>query len=249
VLDTTAAVSAEHVLQFTMAMWQHALDRPGDPVAEADGIRRTIAAVGPDRGRELRALVERVDALPTERRRQFIAAIDEVQVRSKLWLIDELAGHRDLAGTTVVVLGAWYGTLPLLLNWRLARPPVRMVCLDIDADACALGAQVIGALYPGIEYRVGDAMDLDYDSLARDPATVLVNTICEHLIDAVGWWARIPAGQLCLLQSNNYDRCRDHVNCVRNLDEMKAQTPMSTLLFEGVLKLSIFDRFMLIGYR
>lgn len=163
-----------------------------------------------------------------ELRRQFSAGIDEIQVRSKLWLIDELASRADLDGATLIVLGAWYGILPLLVNWLL-KPPARMICVDISADACALGQQVIGPLYPNIEYRVAGAMDLDYADLARDPSSVLINTICEHLPDIV--------------------TCPDHVNTVQDLDEMKAQTPMSQLLYAGVLRLPIFDRFMLIGYR
>ena len=249
-LDTTAGVPATDVQQLTAAMWQHVIDKADGPLAEAASVHRVIGGVT-DRGRarELGALVERVDALAVEQRWQFIAAIDEVQVRSKLWLIDELAARRDLAGATLVVLGAWYGILPLLFTWRLARPPARMVCVDIDADACALGRQLIGALYPAIEYRVGDVMELDYREWARDPSIVLVNTICEHLADATAWWARIPAGQLTVLQSNNYDRCPDHVNCVQSVDELAAQTPLTETLYQGVLHLPIFDRFMLIGHR
>jgi SAM-dependent methyltransferase len=239
----------DQVEQLTAAMWRHTQNGAGGPLAEAADIRHIIDRAGPDRTRELRALVDQVDTLSPDKQKMFTAAVDEVQVRSKLWLIDELTRLRDLDGATLIVLGAWFGILPLLINWRLDRPPARMVCVDISADACTLGRQVVGALYPNIEYRVGDAMDLDYPALARDPSLVLVNTICEHLSDAVGWWARIPAGQLAVLQSNNYDLCRDHVNCVQSLDEMKAQTPFSRLLFEGVLPLPIFDRFMLIGHR
>lgn len=248
-MQTTSRLPADQIEQLTTALWRHTQDGAGGSLAEATAIRRAIDGADPEMSRELRALIDQIDTLSPDGQRQFTAAVDEIQVRSKLWLIDELTRLHDLDGATLVVLGAWYGILPLLINWRLERPPARMVCVDISADACVLGRQMIGPLYANIEYRVADVMDLDYPALARDPSLVLVNTICEHLSDAPGWWSRIPAGQLTVLQSNNYDLCRDHVNCVKSLDEMKAQTPLSGLLFEGVLPLPIFDRYMLIGHR
>lgn len=248
------AVPAETAYDLTSMVWRHIQEegrraRLG-ALAQAPEIRRALDRI-PDaeRARELRELVDRVDALGVAEQRLFTAAIDEIQVRSKLWLIEELTARRDIAGAMLVVVGAWYGILPLLINWRLTAPPARMVCIDISADACALGEKVIGSRYPNIEYRVADAMDLDYRSLARTPSSVLVNTICEHLADVPGWWQRVPIGQFTVLQSNNYDRCPDHVNWVRDLDQMRAQTPLSELLFEGSLQLPTFDRFMLIGHR
>lgn len=246
----TTPMSIGQASNVTSSIWRHVQEQAEGPLAQAPRIRRIIDGCGDaDWTRDVRVLVDHIDALTPALQRQFSAGIDEIQVRSKLWLIDELASRADLDGATLIVLGAWYGILPLLINWQVKPPPARMICVDISADACALGQQVIGPLYPNIEYRVADAMDLDYADLARSPSSVLVNTICEHLPDTVTWWARIPAGQLTVLQSNNYDLCPDHVNTVQDLDEMKAQTPMSPLLYAGVLRLPIFDRFMLIGYR
>jgi hypothetical protein len=247
-MGTRTTLPADQVSALTAELWQLGQEPLAADLMEAPVIRQIIdssqhAGVAP----QLRSLVERIDALVPADRRLFTASIDEVQVRSKLWLIDELTRGRDLHGTTLVVLGAWYGILPLLINLRVQRPPARMVCVDISAEAAGLGRRVIEPLFDNIEYQVADAMDLDYP--APEPSSVLVNTICEHLPDAPRWWARVPRGQLTVLQSNNYNLCRDHVNCVEDIEQMKAQTPMSELLYQGTLKLPIFDRFMLIGYR
>jgi hypothetical protein len=247
--NTQARIPADLLLEFTQAIWRNAQDK-SESLAGAPDIRQILdTRMEAAEAEELGAFLARLEELTLEQRRVFTAAIDEVQVRSKLWLIDELAGQRSLAGVTMVVLGAWHGILPLLINWRLAYPPGRMVCADIDKSACALGRQVIGPLYDNIEYRLADAMEWDYISLAAEPSSVLVNTICEHLPDAAGWWQRVPAGQFAVLQSNNYDLCPDHVNWVPGLEEMKAQTPMAEPVYEGTLNLPIFDRFMLIGHR
>jgi hypothetical protein len=248
---THSGVPAERASDFASAVWQHVQDRPEDSLVGAPAIRGVLDRNADRDGEELMALLERVEALTPADRRLFAASIDEVQVRSKLWLIDELTRRRGLGGMTMVVLGAWYGVLPLLLNLRLgmASAPARMVCVDISLEAIKLGRRVISPLYPNIEYQVADAMELDYAGVASALSSVLVNTICEHLPDAKTWWQRVRPGQLTVLQSNNYNRCPDHVNCVDDLEQMKAQTPMSELVYEGTLRLPIFDRFMLIGYR
>jgi hypothetical protein len=198
-----------------------------EPKRPAEVVER---CADPRRRAELARLLDRFDALPPADRTGIVQALDEVQVRSKLWLIDELDRVCNLAGAELLVLGAWYGTLPLLCNLRLQRPPAHMLCVDIDPRPCQVGEQVIGSRYPNIGYRCADAMSYDYGA-PGEQATVVVNTICEHLPDIAGWWRRLPPGQLVVLQSNNYFRCPDHVNCVRSPGEMKEQTPLSEVLF------------------
>jgi hypothetical protein len=221
---------------------------PRAPVAEPQSVDGIIGRCpGEGRRAELHEIVRRIDSLPAAERLAIVESVDDIQMRSKLWLIDELARAVDLAATDMVVLGAWYGMLPLLFNLRLERPPASMLCVDINAHPCRIGESVIGALYSNVRYRCTDAMDFDYRAAGTD--TVVVNTICEHLADVSGWWRLIPDGQLVVLQSNDYFPCPDHVNCVRGLVEMKEQTPFRQILFEGVLPLSLFNRFMVIGYR
>jgi hypothetical protein len=92
-------------------------------------------------------------------------------------------------------------------------------------------------------------MELDYSDLDTRYSPVLINTICEHLPDTAGWWARIPRGQLVVVQNNNYTECPDHINCVQSTEQFRQQCPFSELLFEGILHFPELDRFMLIGRR
>jgi hypothetical protein len=182
-------------------------------------------------------------------RRELAVSVHPVQFVSKLWLIDELAKRCELAECSLVVLGGWYGMLPLLVNLRAARPPRQMICIDRDARACDVGARMIGLIFSNVEYRCADVMDLDYGALGADHAPIVVNTICEHLADVAAWSARVPRGQLMALQSNNYEACADHLSCVQSLEQFKEQVSLSRLLYEGVLHLPELDRFMLIGNR
>jgi SAM-dependent methyltransferase len=198
---------------------------------------------------DLKMFGHELDRLPALERSEVLSAMDEVQVRSKLWLIDELRRLRDLGTVQLAVLGAWYGILPLLFNWRVERPPRRMTCIDIDPKVVEVGRRLIGSIYGNIHYECADVMNLDYEALRKDPGTVVINTICEHLPDLHSWWNRLAEGQFVVLQSNNYFACPDHISAVRSLDELKQRVPLSKILFEGVLPLSIMDRYMVIGYR
>jgi hypothetical protein len=98
--------------------------------------------------------------------------------------------------------------------------------------------------------HTADMLQIDYAS-RRQTATgapdPIVNTSCEHLHEFDGWYDRIPAGQLLVMQSNDYFACGEHVNCVRDLAAFRSQAPMREQLFAGERKFRRYTRFMLIG--
>lgn len=249
--SSTSVLPAALVSELGEAIAMHLWDHDG-PVLEAPSVAPFLERVAETgRGREVETFVRHIDAvIAAAARRDFAVAVHPVQVRSKLWLLDELAKHCDLAGSSLLVLGGWYGILPLLANWRLTSPPPQMVSIDIDGAVVEAGERIVGTMYSNVEYRRVDAMDLDYEALGLEHPAVVLNTICEHLTDVAGWWDRIPHGQLVALQSNNHRGCADHVSAVDSVDEFKRQLPMAELLFEGALELPPWlDRYMLIGRR
>lgn len=261
-MTTSPAIGISRAVTATLARdlcaaLSRALRDPTESVlADQPEIHRLLAECpDPMRRAELERFVRGIDGLPADARHDFAIALHPVQVESKLWLIDELTRRADVVARPLVVLGAWYGILPLLLNWRLTPPPRHVVCVDIDPAACATGARTIGALYNTIEYRCADALGLDHGSSPGTPPSIIVNTICEHLDRPSEWWAGIPGGQLIAVQSNDYAACPDHVNCVEDVAGLVAQYPMSDLLFAGRLRLAAVDglpgmtRFMAIGRR
>jgi SAM-dependent methyltransferase len=240
-------ISRDTVESIAASIREHSND--GTPEHELDGRTQAIRSADPDRREELERFIDRLGILTDEERWGLDDAMDNVQMASKLWLIDELIALRDLATSPMVILGAWYGILPLLINWRVERPPEQMLCIDIDASVLSAGERLIGPLYNNIEYRLADAMTWNYHQFAKNPDSIVVNTICEHLPFFAEWWDRVPQGQFVVLQSNNYFLCPDHVNAVESINEMKKQAPMSEVLFEGALPLLKWKRFMLIGLK
>ena len=63
------------------------------------------------------------------------------------------------------------------------------------------------------------------------------------------WFWRIPSKTLCVFQSNDFVDCDQHINCVDNLYAFADQTPLDKVLYEGVLDLQQYNRFMRIGYK
>ena len=63
------------------------------------------------------------------------------------------------------------------------------------------------------------------------------------------WYNRIPKGSRVLIQSNNFDKIDDHINCVTDIDDMKSKYPMQKILYSNTLKLNLYDRLTLAGIK
>jgi len=189
------------------------------------------------------------------------------QVKSKIWLVEELAK----IGTNfphIVVLAGWFGQLSFYLDQKIAYQRMRMV--EIDPEACYCSDYTFNVRHIK-DYKVksikGDInnltlTDTGYDWPAenfktptetfneRFYADLIINTSAEHMSEE--WFYQIKNTQLqfnpiVAVQSNNMFDVPEHVNCVKDLEEMKAKFPMREILYEGELKMPFYSRFMLIG--
>lgn len=197
--------------------------------------------------------------------------ISRGQVQSKTWLIEELQKINpkiyDLG--TVFLCAGWYGTLATMLFESKIKIK-RILSFDID-ESCIKIAEMFNKPWYEKQWKFKalkkDIMEIDYNSLdwnfwstknnrmsytITDTPDTIINTSCEHIKDFDKWYAKIPAGKLVILQSNDYFNVPEetgHVNCSKNLLEFEKQTPMSKSLYEGVLDLGEYNRFMRIGIR
>ena len=169
------------------------------------------------------------------------------QVDSKLWLLGQLAKVVDLTAYRVVILGAWFGLLALMLDRLAPRAPAELVCVDIDPQVCARARQVTSVLRVPPDVLCADMLVLDYRALTKGRPTLFVNTSCEHVGRFDEWRTNLPTGTRLLLQSNDHTGCSEHVNCVPDLESFERQARLSVVEFRGTLRLEKFRRFMLIG--
>ena len=187
------------------------------------------------------------------------------QLQSKLWLVHELKKCNVDLGTVFLCAG-WYATLAtMLFESDIKVDKVRS--FDID-PSCVDIAEVFNKPWFVDQWRfksiTQDIMDIDYNEhtwqywsnannrMSRpitDTPDTIINTSCEHISDFAEWYAKIPDGKLVVLQSNNYYKVEEHVNCVKDIKEFSNNAPMSNTLYAGELKLPKYKRFMLIGFK
>ena len=187
------------------------------------------------------------------------------QLQSKQWLVTELE-KLDVELGTVFLCAGWYATLAtMLFESDITVDKVRS--FDID-ESCVDIAETFNKPWFMEQWRfksiTQDIMDVDYDEHTwqywsnannrmskpiTDTPNTIINTSCEHIENFGEWYAKITAGKLVILQSNNFFQVEEHVNCVNDIEEFKTQAPMSEILYSGELELPKYKRVMLIGYK
>lgn len=189
------------------------------------------------------------DILATLARHQepgIAVALNGNQMASKRWLSQAL--HDAVGGTPgrILVLGGWFGALAAMLlhDARFDIPRIDSIDVDPRCAPIALSLNATHVRSGRFGARTANMLDLDYTA---EHADLVVNTSCEHLAEFGRWYARIPDGQLLVLQSNDYFACAEHVNCVRDLAAFRAQAPLREVLFAGERAMKRYVRFMLIG--
>jgi len=186
---------------------------------------------------------------------RFYVALNKNQMASKKWLIDELyrAQGGDLG--TVYILGGWYGILSAMLLNDYRFNIDCAVSFDMD-PACEPIAEFMNRRH--VDQNRFHAVTADVNRIEYPHAIgskpngaaapdVVINTSCEHMDAASGWYDRIPAGTIQILQSNDQFDCEEHLNCVNDLDMFRTQSPMAEVMFGGELERKRYTRFMLIG--
>ena len=187
------------------------------------------------------------------------------QLQSKQWLVTELQ-KLDIELGTVFLCAGWYATLAtMLFESDIKVDKVRS--FDID-PSCVDIAETFNKPWFMEQWRfksiTQDIIDIDYNEhtwqfwsnannrMSRpitDTPDTIINTSCEHIENFAEWYAKITADKLLVLQSNNFFKVNEHVNCVNDIEEFKTQAPMSEVLYSGELELPKYKRFMLIGYK
>jgi len=175
---------------------------------------------------------------------EFRDMFSEGQLKSKIWLAEELSKLHDLSGASIAIAGSWYATLAFILLEYAKSNPFRLVCIDLDKRCEEFSRH----LRKENEFELVKCVtqDMFRYSYAED---IVINTSCEHILNLDDWLALIPSGTTVALQSNNLFAHPLHVSCVKSLGEFKSQTSsnFSEILFEGELDLGVYIRYMIIG--
>ena len=193
-------------------------------------------------------------------------AFSRSQIKSKIWLVQELA-HIQTHHNQVAVLAGWFGQIKSIYDQQLTYGKMRVV--ELDRSACETSDHVFNA--SNLENHKVKSVCADINQLTlhkngyewsvenfRDGSTydekflptLIINTSSEHMTEE--WFHQLRFKQLdsdpiVAIQSNNLFDIAEHINCVHSVDHMIKKYPMREILFAGELQLKGYKRVMLIG--
>jgi len=168
------------------------------------------------------------------------------QIRSKVWLIENLKRHVDYQrGYKVAIYGGWNGVLAsLLYNSRIGMRHI--ISVDVD-PACE---EIASTMNKQHEMRgTFTAVTADMCEYVVKDADIVINTSCEHITQEQyeRWLSFQPKDSLIVLQSNNFFDCKEHVNCVATIDEFVMHSKIKNIIYKDSMSFPNYDRFMIIG--
>lgn len=196
-------------------------------------------------------------------------ALSRSQIKSKIWLVNELANISNHY-SNIVLLAGWYGQLVDLIGDdkdKISFKKLRNI--EIDKDACyesdynfnlrrldkhkvkSVNADInkLTLHSTGYQWEV-ENFKTNEMYVEKFLPNLIINTSAEHM--TTEWFHQIKNKQweenpIVAIQSNNYFELDEHINCVHSIDHMKKVFPMEEILYEGELQLKGYKRVMLIG--
>lgn len=199
------------------------------------------------------------------------------QVKSKVWMIAELKNVFDGSLGNIAFYGGWYNFLAHMIFAQLEVNKIYSIDIDesVEAPSKRLVSHQVkaGTFLPvttnvnkikwddgvmlthsaELEQKHTDAQKIlpqdvyDNSFIDRGQIQVVINTSCEHMDNT--WFDNLPEGQAVVLQTNDYFDNDQHVNCCKDLEEVKNKYKFSTILYEGSLDTALYERYMLIGIK
>lgn len=193
-------------------------------------------------------------------------AMSRSQMKSKIWLVDELVKIQSTFNNVAVMAG-WFGQLKFIFDNKLAFEKMRII--ELDKIACEVSDYIFNL--PELENYKVKSVNISINELTLHKngyewdvenfkegtkygekflPNLIINTSAEHMTEE--WYNQIrfkelESNPIVAIQSNNLFEIPDHINCVHSVDHMKKKFPMKEILFEGELQLKGYKRVMLIG--
>ena len=203
-----------------------------------------------------------------ERFKDACDSLNEIQQRSKHWLVEKLNEYKDdwsgknlKTGINVSVLTSWYGMMAyILINDFKLNKINNIDCVDYDPLSKNVGRLLFSQLDSDnikngkstyINYRIKD-LRKSGRYLFKDKHLVTL-TSCEHLEQSIidyNLEKKILPGTLVVLQSNNYVNCNQHINTSKSLEEFSDYYDKFLDNKKMYVKPFLhYDRYMVIGVK
>jgi len=182
-----------------------------------------------------------IDRVTTDKQvKSIINSINDNQEKSKDWLIEKSIKYFTFFNKPKICIAAgWYGSLADKLKAHIDNG---ILSFDKDPQCKTIGRK----LYKDVTFATAEIEYFNFKTY-----DIVICTSCEHLEQKVidDMLKRIKKGAMVILQSNNYFKIKDHINCHNSVIDFEKTLKLDKILYRGSLKLDKYDRYMVIGIK
>ena len=172
--------------------------------------------------------------------KSIINAVNDNQIKSKDWLIENLEPYISLLNNPKICVAAgWFCTLGEDLRKFTNN---KIISFDKDSSCKRIGKIFNKDL--NIQF-----LTIDMENYNSNQFDVIICSSCEHISQKIinDFLYVRKKGSLVILQSNNYSKIEEHINCKNSLNEFINEYKFDKILYKGTLKLDTFERYMIIA--
>ena len=186
-------------------------------------------------------------------RKRVADSMNESQLVSKLWLVEELS-NLNVKPVNISLLAGWFAQYIVPLLYDNIKSIEWIENFEMDRDIKRVAYKFNTRYKKEDKYKVSikNVMFGNLISLSSPTFDTVINCSCEHMYPMSKFRKLKNTGvddnALYILQSSNDTQYDDHINCVNDADELADQANLIDVLYAGEKLLpNGMTRFMVIG--
>ena len=186
-------------------------------------------------------------------RKRVLDSMNESQLVSKMWLVEELS-NLNVKPVNISLLAGWFAQYIVPLLYDNFESIEWIENFEMDRDVKSLAYKFNTRYKKEDKYKVSikNVMFGNLISLSSPTFDTVINCSCEHMYPMSKFRKLKNTGvddnALYILQSSNDTQYDDHINCVNDADELADQANLIDILYAGKKLLpNGMTRFMVIG--
>ena len=186
-------------------------------------------------------------------RKRVADSMNESQLVSKLWLVEELS-NLNVKPVNISLLAGWFAQYIVPLLYDNIESIEWIENFEMDRDIKQVAYKFNTRYKKDNKYKISirNVMFGNLISLSSPTFDTVINCSCEHMYPMSKFKELKNTGvnddALYILQSSNDTQYDDHINCVNDADELADQANLAEILYAGERLLpNGMTRFMVIG--
>jgi len=186
-------------------------------------------------------------------RKRVADSMNESQLVSKMWLVEELS-NLNVKPVNISLLAGWFAQYIVPLLYDNIESIEWIENFEMDRDIKQVAYKFNTRYKKDNKYKVSirNVMFGNLISLSSPTFDTVINCSCEHMYPMSKFKKLKNTGvnddALYILQSSNDTQYDDHINCVNDADELADQANLAEILYAGERLLpNGMTRFMVIG--